>query len=70
MMRIIAAIAAIVVAGSLFMGAGYVAGAAFSCRLQHPTLVRYLGFAAPFVAVAISIGVAITASSAGTIRKL
>jgi cytochrome b subunit of formate dehydrogenase len=60
MTRIFAAIAAVVVASTILLGATYLAGTGFLFIIHHPQLVRLLRFVAPFVGVVIPIGVAIS----------
>ena len=59
MTRLFAAIAAVAVAGCLFVAAAYVAGLTLPFMVHHPLFTRLLGFAAPTVAVVVSMGVAI-----------
>jgi uncharacterized membrane protein YwaF len=60
MTRIFAAIAAVVVASTILLGATYLAGTGFLFIIHQPQLVRLLRFVAPFVGVAISIAVAVS----------
>jgi len=56
MTRVFAAIAAVVIAGGLFVGAAYFAtGLALPFLLQHLWFARVFGSVAPFVAMVVAI---------------